>query len=158
MAYKIALKDPELRALVITGFAYTAEATPEMPHNMLMIIGKYDEFRVRMTGTRDIEREWMGSERTKRAFGFAGPALGATYGDFAKGTARRVAVPPITHVHESHSTAAIAETLLWLHAALSPQPDKWVHRRFSDLADQRMGDPFCHACRLCGTFPPWPSS
>jgi pimeloyl-ACP methyl ester carboxylesterase len=126
MAYNVALKDPSLRALVITGFAYTRDATPEMPRNMLMIIGKYDEFRMRMTGTRDIEREWMGTERTKNAFGFEGPKLAVTYGDFAKGTARRVAVPPITHVRESHSAEAIAETLLWLRAALKPPREKWV--------------------------------
>jgi len=126
MAYLVALRDSTLKALVLTGYAYTLEATPAQPKNMLMIIGKYDEFRKRMTGTRDIERQWMGTERTRRAFGIDRPELGKTYGDFAAGTARRVFVPPITHVHESHHPGAIAETLLWLRAALAPPEDDWI--------------------------------
>ena len=125
MAYRIALEDSSLHALVITGFAYTAEATPELPRNMLMVIGQYDEFRDRMTGTRNIEQEWMATEQTRKAFGFANPKRSTTYGDFAQGTARRVAVPRITHVHESHSREAIAETVEWLKNALRP-PD--AHR------------------------------
>jgi dienelactone hydrolase len=126
MAYLVALVDPTLRALVLTGYAYTLEATPTMPKNMLMIIGKYDEFRKRMTMTRDIERQWMATERTRRVFGFDRPELGKTYGDFAAGTARRVFVPPITHVHESHHQGAIAETLVWFKAALTPPERYWI--------------------------------
>jgi dienelactone hydrolase len=126
MAYRIALGDPTLRALVITGYAYTAEATPAMPCNMLMIIGKYDEFRGRMTGMRDIEKEWMSTEQTIKAFGFANPNLSTTYGDFTRGDARRVAVPRITHVHESHSAETIAETVEWLRDALNPPKAKWI--------------------------------
>ena len=59
MAYKMALKDPKVKALAFSGFAYTLEATPENPKNMLMIIGQYDEFRRRMTGVRNIEKEWL---------------------------------------------------------------------------------------------------
>ncbi len=142
MAYLAALNDPALRALVLVGYAYTLEATPTMPKNMLMIIGKYDEFRKRMTMTRDIEREWMATDRTRKAFGLDKPELGKTYGDFAAGTARRVFVPPIVHVHESHHPGAIAETLIWLKAALAPPDHYWIdpHRQiwpikeFSTLA------------------------
>jgi dienelactone hydrolase len=126
MAYIVALNDPLLRALVLTGYAYTLEATPTMPKNMLMIIGKYDEFRERMTMTQDIERQWMSTERTRRAFGLDRPEMGKTYGDFSAGTARRVFVPPITHVHESHHQGAIAETLVWLKAALTPPEGNWI--------------------------------
>jgi len=126
MAYRVALADPTLRALVITGYAYTAEATPSIPRNMLMVIGKYDEFRGRMTQTRDIEKEWMAAPQSLAAFGFANPKLSTTYGDFTKGTARRVVVPRITHVQESHSVAAIAETVEWLRQALNPPKHQWV--------------------------------
>jgi poly(3-hydroxybutyrate) depolymerase len=129
MAYRVALADPTLHALVIAGYAYTTEATPARPRNMLMIIGRYDEFRGRMTGTRDIEREWMATEPTRRAFGVEAPRLGTTYGDFAEGTARRVVVPPITHVHESHSTEAIAETVEWLRRALDPSQARPIDAR-----------------------------
>ena len=33
---------------------------------MLMIIGKYDEYRKRMTGVNDITAEWMSSPRPSK--------------------------------------------------------------------------------------------
>jgi hypothetical protein len=124
--YGIALHDPGVKALVISGFAYTAEATAGMPKNMLMIFGKYDEFRQRMTGTRDFETEWMRSPQSRRVFAVRNPKLAQTYGDFADGTARRVFMPPITHLHTSHSRAAIAEALRWMHSALEPSKRAWI--------------------------------
>jgi pimeloyl-ACP methyl ester carboxylesterase len=125
MAYAVALEDPTVKALVITGFAYTLAASHTRPKNMLMIIGKWDEFRNRMTGTRDIEREWMGTPQTRKVIPEATPRLGTTYGDFAKGTARRVVVPKTIHIQESHSREAIAETLLWIKNALKPPEENW---------------------------------
>jgi pimeloyl-ACP methyl ester carboxylesterase len=125
-AYKLALDDPTVKALVITGFAYTGDASQDLPRNMLMIIGKWDEFRKRMTGTRDIEREWMASPRTRKVIPVPDPGLGVTYGDFQKGTARRVVVPRVTHVQESHSRVAIAEALAWMRQALDPPPARWI--------------------------------
>ena len=61
MAYAVALADPDVKALVISGFAYTMDATLTRPKNMLMILGRWDEFRKRMTGTRHFEAEWMGT-------------------------------------------------------------------------------------------------
>jgi len=126
MAYTVALNDPTVRALVITGFAYTMDATPDMPKNMLMIIGKYDEYRKRMTGTKDIEKEWMSSPQTQKVIPVANPKFDVTYGDFASGTARRVFVPHITHVQESHNTSAIAETVEWIRQALMPDKKYWI--------------------------------
>jgi dienelactone hydrolase len=128
MAYKVALNDPTIDALVITGFAYTAEATPTLPKNMLMVMGKWDEFRGRMTGTRDLEKEWMKAEQTRRVFPVPDPKLGKTYGDFSRGTARRVFIPRITHVQESHHSASIAETVEWMRNALQPDGKTWVDK------------------------------
>lgn len=128
MAYRVALNDPTVRALVITGFAYTSEASPNLPKNMLMIMGKWDEFRKRMTGTRDLEKEWMNTEQTRRVFSVTNPKLGETYGDFAEGTARRVFIPRITHVQESHHSASVAETAEWLKNALRPDEKNWVEK------------------------------
>ncbi len=125
MAYRVALCDPEVRGVVITGFAYTMEADYQRPANMLMVIGKYDEYRQRMTGVRDINEEWMSSEQTRRVIPVASPEIGATYGDFSAGTARRVFVPNVTHVQESHNKAAIAEALLWMQQALEPPEAYW---------------------------------
>lgn len=126
MAYLVALDDPTINALVITGFAYRTDSSAAMPRNMLMIIGRWDEFRQRMTGTRDIEAEWMSTEQTGAALPVENPQFETTYGDFAAGTARRVFIPPITHVQESHSRAAIAETVEWMRQALHPPEQRWI--------------------------------
>jgi pimeloyl-ACP methyl ester carboxylesterase len=126
MAYTVALEDPTVEALVISGFAYTLDASDMSPKNMLMIIGKWDEYRERMTGTSDIEKEWMRTPQTKKVIPVEAPQLGETYGDFANGTARRVFVPGTIHIQESHSRAAIAEALVWMRDALRPPARYWI--------------------------------
>lgn len=126
MAYGVALRAPEVKALVLTGFAYTLEASRENPRNMLMVLGRWDEFRRRMTGTQDIEKEWMKTPQTRRVFPVDASEIGKTYGDFASGTARRVVVPGVTHVQETHSSEAIAETLAWMRQALHPPEAYWI--------------------------------
>ena len=126
MAYQVALQDPSVNALVITGFAYTNAADQNRPRNMLMIIGKWDEFRERMTRTRDIESEWMQTAVTRQVINNPNPQIGITYGSFNAGTARRVVVPAGIHIQESHSRQAIAETVLWIKQALSPPESLWI--------------------------------
>ena len=126
MAYAVALEDPTVQALVISGFAYREDASPENPKNMLMMIGKYDEYRERMTGVDDIEADWMSSPQTKTAFPVENPQLGTTYGDFASGTARRVFVPKAIHIQVSHGGAPIGEALEWMRNALNPPEELWV--------------------------------
>jgi len=126
MAYQVAMQNPSVKALVITGFAYTADANTTVPRNMLMIIGKWDEFRDRMTHTRDIEKEWMKTEETRRVISHPNPQTAVTYGDFEDGTARRVVVPHTIHIQESHSRPAIAESLIWMKQALSPPAALWI--------------------------------
>ncbi len=127
MAYAIALEDPSVKALVISGFAYKTDATTEMPHNMLMIYGKYDEYRGRMTGTRDFEAEWMSSPQTQAAFPVATPEFGAVYGDFEAGTARKVVLLRTVHLFESHSREGIAEAVTWMGSALMPYSAYWIN-------------------------------
>jgi hypothetical protein len=126
MAYAVALGNPAVKALVITGFAYTLDASLTRPKNMLMILGKWDEFRKRMTGTRHFEAEWMSAPQTLKAFPVKNPEFGKTYGDFNDGTARRVFVPNTIHIQESHSHAAIAEALEWMKKALNPPSAYWI--------------------------------
>ncbi len=126
MAYQVALGDPGVSALVISGFAYTLAASDTKPKNMLMIIGKWDEFRKRMTGTRDIEKEWMSTEQTKKVILVANPQIGVTYGDFEQGTARRVYVPRTIHFMESHDRGGISEMLEWMRKALRPPERLWI--------------------------------
>ena len=126
MVYTLAVKDPTISALVISGFAYREDATTQLPKNMLTIFGKYDEFRQRMTGTRDFEAEWMQTQQTRNVFPVPNPELAKTYGDFSKGTARRVFMPRITHLHTSHSNDSIAEALQWIRSALNPPAAEWI--------------------------------
>jgi pimeloyl-ACP methyl ester carboxylesterase len=126
MAYTIALRDPSVKVLVISGFAYKDNASTTMPKNMLMIFGKFDEFRNRMTGTVDFEKEWMQTERTRKVFPVHDPQLSKTYGEFDMGTARRVFMPEVTHLHTSHSSAAIAEALKWIKKAIRPPEKSWI--------------------------------
>jgi dienelactone hydrolase len=126
MAYQVALGDPGVKALVISGFAYTHAASATSPKNMLMIIGKWDEYRKRMTGTKDIEKEWMSTAQTKKVFPVANPQIGVTYGDFEQGTARRVVVLRTIHLMESHDRGGIREMLEWMRQALGPPEQLWI--------------------------------
>ena len=126
MAYTVGLTDPTVKAVAFSGFAYTDEATATRPPNMLMILGKYDEFRKRMTGTRDFEKEWMQTEKSRKVFAVDNPKLNVTYGDFNKGTARKVFMPRITHLHTSHNSASIAVALEWMKQALQPPQALWI--------------------------------
>jgi dienelactone hydrolase len=127
-AYAVALKSPEVKGLVISGFAYGPEATAANPKNMLMIMGKWDEYRKRMTGTQDLEKEWMATSRTQRVIPFPNPRLNERYGHFADGTARKVFMPPLTHVQESHNRAPIAEAVDWMKMALNPSPKYQIEK------------------------------
>lgn len=119
MAYTAALDNPAVKALVFSGFAYTTEADESKPKNMLMIFGKYDEYRKRMTGVRDVETEWMKSPQTRSAFPVDNPELYTTYGSFADGTARKVYMTRTTHVGESFNPGAIAAAVEWFGRALN---------------------------------------
>jgi hypothetical protein len=129
MAYGVALENSDVRALVVSGFAYTEAASAASPRNMLMIMGKWDEYRQRMTGVRDIEGEWMKTPRSRKVFPVADPRIGETYGEFAQGTARRVIVPRAIHLQVSHSQGAVAEALEWIRQALEPDPALWMDAR-----------------------------
>lgn len=126
MSYTIARTDPSVKALAFSGFAYTTESTPDMPHNMLMIYGQYDEYRQRMTGTRDVTAEWMSGPQTRAAFPVSDPEFGIQYGDFDLGTARQVTLLPTIHLLESHDSDGIAAAVSWMRSALHPDETYWI--------------------------------
>lgn len=117
ISYGMALADARIGAVALTGAGFDARATASAPRNMLMVIGSLDEFRDRMTGTRDIAAEWMATAAARGAFGRADARIGVTYGDFRRGTARRVAVPPAIHIGEPVSAAVIGEVVAWMEGA-----------------------------------------
>jgi len=119
-SYLAAVENSDVQAIVFSGFAYDEGATTNQPKNMLMIFGKYDEYRQRMTGTRDFEAEWMSAPQTNAAFSIPNPEFDRTYGSFEDGTARRVHMTHTTHVMESFDREAIAEAINWFSQALMP--------------------------------------
>ncbi|MBI9051056.1 MAG: alpha/beta hydrolase [Anaerolineaceae bacterium] len=121
MVYDLALKDETLKALVISGFGYTLDASTTIPQNMLMIFGKYDEYRDRMTHTDNFETEWMQSAVTRQVFPVEYPVMGQRYGDFADGSARMVYMPLALHFQESHDAGAVAAAVDWITQALEPE-------------------------------------
>jgi hypothetical protein len=118
ISYDIALSDPNVKAVALLGYGFDTRATPTAPRNLLMAIGQWDEFRERMTGTRDIRAEWMGTAAAKAAIADPQREIGRTYGDFRAGTARRVVVPNVIHVGEPHSEAVVGEVLDWIARAV----------------------------------------
>jgi len=126
MVYNIALDDPTVKALVISGFAYRDDASLTSPQNMLMIFGKYDEYRERMTGTNDVEAEWMSSPASQAAFPESDPEFGVSYGSFADGSARKVVLLPVIHLKESHSREGVASAVEWMRESLNPSPAYWI--------------------------------
>ena len=156
MVYTIALEDPSVQALVISGFAYTDEATESMPKNMLMIFGKYDEYRERMTGTHDLESEWMSSPQTEAAFGRIDADFGAAYGDFDSGTARKVVLLRGIHLQESHSRKGVAEAVAWMRDGFESGRILLGRARKPDLGDQRVGHAGRHAGRAGRAAAPGP--
>jgi len=127
MAYTIALDDPSVKALSISGFAYREDATQNRPQNMLMIFGEYDEYRERMTGTNDVRAEWLQSPQTQAAFGTSDALeFGVTYGNFEDGSARKVVLLPAIHILESHSREGVAAAVRWMRDALKPDPKFWI--------------------------------
>ncbi len=127
MAYTIALDDPSVKALSISGFAYREDATRNRPQNMLMIYGEYDEYRERMTGTDDVRSEWLTGPQTQAAIGNSADLdFGVVYGDFADGSARNVLLLPVIHLKESHSRDGVAAAVTWMRDALRPDPEYWI--------------------------------
>lgn len=127
MAYTIALDDPSVKALSISGFAYGEDASLNRPQNMLMIFGEYDEYRERMTGTNDVRAEWMSSPQTQAAIGKSdGLEFGVVYGKFEDGSARKVVLLPVIHIKEAHSREGVAAAVTWMHEALNPDANLWI--------------------------------
>jgi hypothetical protein len=128
IVYNIALDDPTVKALVISGFGYKVDerGSTSNPQNMLMIFSKYDEHRTRMTETKNFEEEWMSTEQTKTYFPVINPEFETTYGSFKNGTARKVTVLEVIHIMESNSTRGISEALVWMQQALKPDSKYWI--------------------------------
>jgi pimeloyl-ACP methyl ester carboxylesterase len=127
-----ALSQPDgYRSMVLEG-----STTPEIgqmggpsatfPRNVQVVFGRYDEFAPLMW--HEPKGALVGdSAKMKALFGQSAPVQpGQIYGDMAKGTARRLMIPPVTHPMEHFSAAGIGAAVDWFQQTLtgeaSPKP------------------------------------
>lgn len=120
LAIEAALADPRIAA--VSSIGMEADVTPNSPRNLLWVIGLYDEFRS------------LG--RMRRFFqASAGAAAedNTTVGDFAHGTARRLAVSATAdHFTELQDGRVHREVLQWFRQAVGLPPTTgrlWMETR-----------------------------
>lgn len=103
---RYALDAPDMVATIAVS-PFSEAVTASRPRNLLLLVGGWETFL----------RE-ASAKLVAQVSGATVPADDTTYGDFAKGTARRLAVAPgVEHVTVLYSRASMAEALAWLDAA-----------------------------------------
>jgi pimeloyl-ACP methyl ester carboxylesterase len=122
-----------------TGKPFAADGTPTWPRNLALVFSQYDEFSLIMWGSEyaaDIPK----SAKLAAVFGVAGPIEpGKVYGDIAKGTARVLHTPAITHPADHFSREAIGYSLDWFGKTLTggtplPSTDQiWLWKEIGTL-------------------------
>lgn len=117
---RVAEADSHVGATIAVSM-FSPAVTPRAPRNLLIIVGGWESM---------LQREAL------RAVGLATaplrPRAGTTYGDFARGTARRAAFSDgVEHIGVLYSPASMAAALAWLDAAFgiaATQPPYLDHR------------------------------
>jgi len=122
-----------------TGKPFAAEGTPTWPRNAALVFAQYEEFSNLMWGV-DRARDVNQSPKLWALFGTQGPVEpGKVYGDIAKGTARVLYTPAITHPAEHISHEAIGHSLDWFARTLqggTPRPSDdqiWFRKEIGTL-------------------------
>jgi len=101
-----------------TGKPFAAEGTADWPRNAALVFAQYEEFPNLMWGV-DRARDVTQSPKLWAMFGTQGAVEpGKVYGDIAKGTARVLYTPAITHPAEHISHEAIGYSLDWFAKTL----------------------------------------
>jgi pimeloyl-ACP methyl ester carboxylesterase len=108
-----------------TGKPFAADGTPTWPHNLALVFAQYEEFSTLMwdeVRAKDVPR----SPKLRALFGTSSAVEpGKVYGDIAKGTARVLYTPAMTHPAEHISREAIGYSLDWFAKTLqggTPRP------------------------------------
>ncbi len=101
-----------------TGTFGAPAGTPEAPRNLAVVYSRFDEFSDLMWGEA-VPADVVKSEKLEALFGTGEPVeVGRVYGDPAAGTARKLAMPPVTHPGDHLSTLAIGEAVDWFQTTL----------------------------------------
>ncbi|MFG3756209.1 hypothetical protein, partial [Klebsiella pneumoniae] len=83
-----------------TGAPFAQEGTPQWPRNVALVFAQYEEFSTLMWGV-DRAKDVTQSPKLQAFFGSDAPVEpGKVYGDIAKGSARVLYTPAMTHPAE----------------------------------------------------------
>jgi MFS family permease len=122
-----------------TGKPFAGEGTADWPRNVALVFAQYEEFPELMWGVEKA-RDVTQSPKLWALFGTQSAVEpGKIYGDLAKGTARVLYTPAITHPDEHISRQAIGHSLDWFAKTLkggTPRPSDdqiWHRKEFGTL-------------------------
>jgi len=122
-----------------TGAPFAAEGTASWPRNVALVFAQYEEFPELMWGVQRA-RDVTQSPKLEALFGSTTPVEpGKLYGDIAKGTARVLYTPAMTHPAEHISHEAIGHALDWFGKTLAggtPKPvddQIWLYKEIGTL-------------------------
>ncbi|HEY1708546.1 MAG TPA: alpha/beta fold hydrolase [Rhizomicrobium sp.] len=144
----------DYKALILVGSTTSppAAGTATFPRNAAFILGQYDEFTPVMWGNPAFVQPTPGqqnflardvgvSTKLKAIFATADTVVtDRTYGDIARGNARRLYLPAVSHPGEHVSTEAIGDATDWFARTLkggTPRPagdQIWYWKEFGTLA------------------------
>lgn len=111
---RVAAANPDVKAL---NPQCGPDGTPDLK-NLLLTQARFEEFRGFRVNSPRVEPLTTNATRLKN-FGLSGSIeWDTTYGDFGKGTARRVALINTVHPGVTHDPKAVAEAVDWMRHAL----------------------------------------
>lgn len=120
---RFAIADPDVAATVAVSVFYPV-VTPTSPRNLLVIVGALEPSMLRDEGLRIVGLAAGGTA-----------VAGETYGDFAQGTARRLALARgVEHIGVLYSRDSMNEALRWINAAFGRQSEAFIDSRGSFFA------------------------
>ncbi len=107
-----------------TGTLGTGEGTAEFPKNLLLVFSQFDEFSSLMWGV-DVPKDMVTTKKLQKLFNTGDEVIvEKTYGNIADGSARRLAMPSVTHPGDHHSPVAVGHAVEWLQTILKPEQQR----------------------------------
>ncbi|RJF77883.1 alpha/beta hydrolase [Rhodopseudomonas palustris] len=115
---RYAMAHPEIVATVAVS-VFTRVATATSPRNLLVIVGALEPQMLIDEGLRIVNLSTGG-----------GAVAGRTYGEFDKGTARRLALSSgVEHIGVLYSQDSLREALAWMNDSFGRTSSGWIDRR-----------------------------
>ncbi|MEX0943762.1 MAG: alpha/beta fold hydrolase [Pseudomonadales bacterium] len=106
-----------------TGTFGAPAGTPTTPKNLLVVFSLFDEFSGFMWGA-PVPADIVETDKLKNLFGTRQSVEpGVLYGDIAQGTARKLAMPAVTHPGDHLSRDAIGAAVDWFELTLDHKAD-----------------------------------